>query len=127
MVVGELGTNGGLWCSPEAKTSRPTSSAFLAMATMDLIRPCSVGTQPVVGSGVTSPMVKTPNCMLLTLQSLCICIDPRQGQHRSGPGIPAVRHVTGGRGGVAVVDRPPPRFVVLIRSPVPVSARQTPQ
>src|SRR5699024_11431179 len=103
MVVGELGTNGGLWCAPEAKTSRPTSSAFFAMATMDLIRSCSVGTRPVVGSGVTSPMVKTPNCMLLTLQSLCICIDSRQGQHLRGSGIPAVRQLTGGRGGVPVV------------------------
>src|SRR6478735_9915580 len=63
MVVGEDGTNGGLWCSPVAKTSRPTSSAFSAMATMALIRSRSVGVRPVVGSGVTSPTLKIPNCM----------------------------------------------------------------
>ena len=43
MVVGDDGTNGGLWCSPVAKTSRPTSSALRAIATMALIRSCSVG------------------------------------------------------------------------------------
>ena len=30
IVVGEEGTNGGLWCSPVANTSRPTSSALSA-------------------------------------------------------------------------------------------------
>ena len=63
MVVGEEGTNGGLWCSPVAKTSRPMSSAWRAMATIDLIRSCSVGVRPVVGSVVTSPTVKIPNCI----------------------------------------------------------------
>nr|BFE71509.1 hypothetical protein GCM10020092_048100 [Actinoplanes digitatis] len=62
-MVGEDGTKGSLWCSPIAKTSRPTSSAFLAIATIDLIRACSVGARPFVGSGVTSPTVKIPNCM----------------------------------------------------------------
>jgi hypothetical protein len=28
-----------------------------------LIRSCSLGVRPVVGSGVTSPTVKMPNCM----------------------------------------------------------------
>src|SRR5690349_1793254 len=55
--------NGGLWCSPVAKTSRPTSSAFLAIATVLLMRSCSVGVRPVVGSVVTSPTVKMPSCM----------------------------------------------------------------
>src|SRR5882757_10214098 len=64
MVVGDDGTNGGLWCSPVAKTSRPTSSAFCAMATMALMRSCSLGARPVVGSGVTSPTLKIPNCMV---------------------------------------------------------------
>ena len=64
MVVGEDGTNGGLWCSPVAKTSRPTSSAFCAMVTIALIRSCSVGSVPVVGSVVTSPTLKIPNCMV---------------------------------------------------------------
>ena len=63
IVVGEEGTKGRLWCSPVAKTSRPTSSAFLAMVTMALIRSASVGVRPVVGSVVTSPTVKIPNCM----------------------------------------------------------------
>ena len=63
VVVGADGTNGGLWCSPVAKTSSPTSSAFLAMAMVALIRSCSVGVRPVVGSVVRSPTVKIPNCM----------------------------------------------------------------
>ena len=37
-VVGEEGTNGGLWCSPEANTSRPTSSALSARATIAWMR-----------------------------------------------------------------------------------------
>src|ERR1700683_195338 len=63
MVVGEEGTNGGLWCSPFANTSRPISSALRAIATIALMRSCSVGVRPVVGSVVTSPTVKIPNCM----------------------------------------------------------------
>jgi hypothetical protein len=62
-VVGDDGTNGGLWCSPVANTSRPTSSAFLAICTVALIRSASVGVLPVVGSVVTSPTVKIPNCI----------------------------------------------------------------
>ena len=58
-TVGLAGAaKGGLWCSPVAKTSRPTSSAYLAIATVDLMRSCSVGVRPVVGSVVTSPTVK---------------------------------------------------------------------
>ena len=64
VVVGADGTNGGLWCWPVAKTSRPTSSAFLAMVTVFLIRSCSVTVRPVVGSVVTSPTVKMPYSML---------------------------------------------------------------
>src|ERR1700712_4036309 len=63
MVVGDEGTNGGLWCSPVANTSSPTSSALTAIATMALMRSASVGVVPVVGSVVTSPTVKIPNCM----------------------------------------------------------------
>src|SRR5512142_2912814 len=62
MVVGEEGTNGGLWCSPVANTSSPTSSVFRAMATIALIRSCSPGVAWVVGSGGTSPTLKIPNC-----------------------------------------------------------------
>ena len=64
MVVGDDGTNGGLWCSPVAKTSSPTSSACRAMVTIAWMRSASVGVRPVVGSGVTSPTLKIPNCML---------------------------------------------------------------
>ena len=63
VVVGEDGTNGGLWCSPVAKTSSPTSSTFLAIVMVALIRSASVGVRPFVGSGVRSPTVKMPNCM----------------------------------------------------------------
>src|SRR6478672_2335190 len=55
--------DGGLWCSPVANTSRPISSAFLAIATVALMRSCSLGVRPVVGSVVTSPTVKMPICM----------------------------------------------------------------
>ncbi len=63
-VVGLLGTNGGLWCSPVAKTSSPTSSALSAMRVIDSMRSASLGVRPVVGSGVTSPTLKMPNCMM---------------------------------------------------------------
>ncbi len=62
-VVGDDGTNGGLWCSPCANTSRPTSSAFNAIATIALIRSPSLTVRPVVGSSVTSPTLNTPNCI----------------------------------------------------------------
>ena len=63
VVVGEDATNGGLWCCPKATTSSPTASARFAISTWALIRSCSVGVRPVVGSVVTSPTVKMPNCM----------------------------------------------------------------
>ena len=66
VVVGREAMNGGLWCSPVAKTSSPTSSAFFAIATVALMRSCSVGVRPVVGSVVTSPTLKMPNCMVPT-------------------------------------------------------------
>src|SRR5699024_8653774 len=55
--------NGGLWCWPVAKTSSPSASAFFAISTVFLMRSCSLGTSPVTGLGVTSPMVKIPNCI----------------------------------------------------------------
>src|SRR3954452_17214443 len=64
--------NVGLWCSPTATTSSPTSSAFLAIAIVALMRSCSVGVRPVVGSGVTSPTVKMPSCMSLVPGSLVV-------------------------------------------------------
>ena len=65
MVVGEEEKNGGLWCSPRANTSRPTSSAFRAIATIALIRSVSVGVRPLVGSVVRSLTEKTPNCIVV--------------------------------------------------------------
>src|SRR5690606_17415999 len=70
VVVGEEEKNGGLWCSPRAKTSRPTSSVFFAISTTALMRSCSVGVRPVVGSGVMSLTENTPNCMLILLVGL---------------------------------------------------------
>ena len=64
-MVGALATNGGLWCWPTATTSSPTSSAFFAIATVFLIRSCSLTVRPVVGSVVTSPTVKMPNSIRL--------------------------------------------------------------
>ncbi len=63
VVVGEDAAKGGLWCCPNATTSMPTSSAFLAISTVALIRSCSEGVRPVVGSVVTSPTVKIPSCI----------------------------------------------------------------
>ena len=63
--MGEDEKNGGLWCSPRAKTSRPTSSVFSAMRRTAWSRSASVGVRPVVGSVVMSLTEKTPNCMAL--------------------------------------------------------------
>ena len=63
VVVGEEEKNGGLWCSPSAKTSRPTSSTFVAIRRTALIRSATLGARPVVGSVVMSLTEKTPNCM----------------------------------------------------------------
>ena len=73
MRIGGLpgATKGGLWCSPVAKTSRPACSAFFASSTVARMRSCSDGVRPVVGSVVTSPMVKMPNCMWCS-QPCCV-------------------------------------------------------
>ena len=63
VVVGEDEKNGGLWCSPSANTSSPTSSAFCAIRRTALIRSASLGARPVVGSTVMSLTEKIPNCM----------------------------------------------------------------
>ena len=63
-VGGDDGTNGGLWCSPSAKTSRPTSSARCAIRTRLLIRSASLWVSPVTGLGAMSPTVKIPNCTM---------------------------------------------------------------
>src|SRR5580704_16791419 len=62
-VVGEEETNGGLWCSPIANTSIPTSSVFCAICTIASIRSASLGVSPETGSRVMSLTEKIPNCM----------------------------------------------------------------
>lgn len=62
-VVGEEEKNGGLWCSPMAKTSRPTSSVLRAIWTIASIRSASLGVTPVTGSRVMSLTEKIPNCI----------------------------------------------------------------
>ncbi len=63
VVVGDDDQNGGLWCSPSAKTSSPTSSACLASVMVSRIFSASLGVRPVVGSSVMSLTVKMPNCI----------------------------------------------------------------
>ena len=48
-MVGEDEKNGGLWCSPTANTSSPTSSVFLAMRTIASMRSASLGVTPENG------------------------------------------------------------------------------
>src|SRR3984885_9564779 len=62
-VVGALEKNGGLWCSPIANTSRPTSSVFCAILTSPSIRSASLGVWSVTGPRVMSLTEKIPNCM----------------------------------------------------------------
>src|SRR6185312_12582990 len=62
-VVGDEEKNGGLWCSPIAKTSRPTSSARLAICTLAWMRSASLGVRPVTGFRVMSLTEKIPNCI----------------------------------------------------------------
>src|SRR3954469_3422537 len=87
MVVGEDGRNGGLWCSPSAKTSRPTSSAFWAMVRIALIRSPSVGVRPLVGSVVTSPTVNMPNCMVSLPRNVLDAFASNTGSNRGGAGV----------------------------------------
>src|SRR5436190_3404797 len=62
-VVGDDEKNGGLWCSPIANTSRPTSSVFCAICVIASIRSASLGVSPDTGSRVMSLTEKIPNCM----------------------------------------------------------------
>ena len=62
-VVGEEEKKGGLWCSPIANTSIPTSSVFCAICTIASIRSASLGVSPETGSRVMSLTEKIPNCM----------------------------------------------------------------
>ena len=71
-VVGAEEKNGGLWCSPIANTSSPTSSVFCAIWTIASIRSASLGVSPETGSRVMSLTEKIPNCM-----SCLSCPSPR--------------------------------------------------
>src|SRR3954471_18124390 len=62
-VVGDEEKNGGLWGSPIAKTSRPTSSARRAICTIASMRSASLGVRPVTGFRVMSLTEKIPNCI----------------------------------------------------------------
>src|SRR5215475_9309340 len=82
-VVGAEEKNGGLWCSPIANTSSPTSSAFCAICTIVSIRSASLGVFPDTGSRVMSLTEKIPNCTAL------LHIPPRTGNARpAGPPYP---------------------------------------
>ncbi|MER5923591.1 hypothetical protein [Streptomyces mirabilis] len=52
------------------------------MVTIALIRSCSVGVRPVVGSVVTSPTVKIPNCIAPISIRLMYQL---HGEHGAGP------------------------------------------
>ncbi len=87
VVVGLLEKNGGLWCSPSAKTSSPTSSAWIAISMSSLMRCASDTAAPVCGSGEMSLTEKMPNCTGLSgvgvVSSIvssysCVCIDIRR-------------------------------------------------
>ena len=77
-VVGAEEKNGGLWCSPIANTSSPTSSAFCAIRTIASIRSASLGVSPDTGSRVMSLTEKIPNCMKCLLDRE----DSRHREHR---------------------------------------------
>ncbi|GAA1422665.1 hypothetical protein GCM10009662_81740 [Catellatospora coxensis] len=62
-VDGAEEKKGGLWCSPMANTSSPTSSAFFAICTTASMRSASLGVCPDTGSRVMSLTENTPNCM----------------------------------------------------------------
>src|SRR6202046_1902355 len=92
-VVGAEEKNGGLWCSPIANTSIPTSSAFCAICTTASIRSASLGVSPDTGSRVMSLTEKIPNCMgkpfaLLRYMRLHVS-EQRGGAGYSGLGRPA--------------------------------------
>src|SRR5215475_13127737 len=87
-VVGEDEKNGGLWCSPIANTSRPTSSVFCAIWVIASIRSASLGVSPDTGSRVMSLTEKIPNCMVLA-SDICVCM---YLNHRRRRGIPDVYH-----------------------------------
>src|SRR3954464_8970826 len=62
-VVGDEEKNGGLWCSPIANTSSPTSSARRAICAIASMRSASLGVWPVTGFRVMSLTEKIPNCI----------------------------------------------------------------
>ena len=91
-MVGDEEKNGGLWCSPIANTSSPTSSAFCAIATTASIRSASLGVSPETGSLVMSLTEKIPNCMarLSRCSGICVCMYPSNAKRRVIPGLRSV-------------------------------------
>src|SRR5215212_3868321 len=81
-VVGADEKKGGLWCSPMANTSSPTSSVFWAIRTIASIRSASLGVVPDTGSRVMSLTENTPNCMQAPSRPSAPALDvlPRPGQ-----------------------------------------------
>ena len=76
-MVGEEEKNGGLWCSPIANTSSPTSSVFCAICTIASMRSASLGVSPETGSRVMSLTEKIPNCMSCASRrcsGICVCM-----------------------------------------------------
>jgi hypothetical protein len=65
------------------------------MVSIDRTRSVSSGVRPVVGSVVTSPTVKIPNCMAAAsfVESRCICMYIRSNG-AGAPAIPAGRRPT---------------------------------
>src|SRR4051794_19867510 len=98
VVVGEEEKNGGLWCSPKAKTSSPTSSAFFAIARTALTRSPPVGVRPVVGSVVMSLTEKIPNRISSSKVDDVSCASYKVHDESSIPGgrSPAMRRSAGG-------------------------------
>src|SRR3954471_11910307 len=129
VVVGADGMKGGLWCSPVANTSSPTSSAFFAIATVALMRSCSVGVSPVVGSVVTSPTVKMPNCMARSFSLVFNYLPQPEQQAGYSRGYCRQRahartsHVPGERPAGEGDRQPLPRLVLRRRSHVRRAAR----
>src|SRR5882724_12373415 len=90
-VVGEDEKKGGLWCSPIANTSSPTSSVFCAIWVIASIRSASVGVSRVTGSRAMSLTEKIPNCMPCLRYMRLHVVEPAEAAGYSGLGRHTVR------------------------------------
>jgi putative FMN-dependent luciferase-like monooxygenase len=104
--VGLEGTNGGLWCSPVANTSRPTSSAFLAIVTiakkaeevgLDVFALGEHHNEPFVPSSPTTMLgyiaAQTQRLLLSTSTTLTTPNDPE----KIAEDYAMLQHLSGGR------------------------------